>query len=93
MDRRLPPSRSTSGPNQPHPLPIFLAYRQTSSSTHQNNEQRALSAGAAAYFQKPADNDELLSGIRTNLANISSEQTRADAAAVLSGAGSVRTSG
>jgi DNA-binding response OmpR family regulator len=53
----------------------LLAYRQTSSSTHQNNEQRALNAGAAAYSQKPADNDELLSGIRTNLANVSSEQT------------------
>jgi DNA-binding response OmpR family regulator len=41
----------------------------------QNNEQRALKAGAAAYFQKPADNDELLNVIRTNLANVSSEQT------------------
>lgn len=35
----------------------------------QNNEQRALKAGAAAYFQKPADNDELLNVIRTNLAS------------------------
>jgi two-component system KDP operon response regulator KdpE len=34
----------------------------------QNNEQRALKAGAAAYFQKPADNEELLNVIRTNLA-------------------------
>jgi CheY-like chemotaxis protein len=75
MDRRLLPSRSTSGPGQPHPLPIFLAYRQTSSSTYQRNEQRALKAGAAAYFQKPADNDELSSAIRTNLANVCSEQT------------------
>jgi DNA-binding response OmpR family regulator len=41
----------------------------------QNNEQRALKAGAAAYFQKPADNDELLNVIRTNLANVGSEQT------------------
>jgi two-component system KDP operon response regulator KdpE len=35
----------------------------------QNNEQRALKAGAAAYFQKPADNEELLNVIRTNLAS------------------------
>jgi hypothetical protein len=55
MDRRW----SKSGPGQPHPLPIFLAYRQSSSATYQNNEQRALKAGAAAYFQKPADNDDL----------------------------------
>jgi two-component system KDP operon response regulator KdpE len=40
----------------------------------QNNEQRALKAGAAAYFQKPADNDELLNVIRTNLASSGSEQ-------------------
>jgi DNA-binding response OmpR family regulator len=40
----------------------------------QNNEQRALKAGAAAYFQKPADNEELLNVIRTNLANSGSEQ-------------------
>jgi DNA-binding response OmpR family regulator len=41
----------------------------------QNNEQRALKAGAAAYFQKPADNDELLSVIRTNLASVCDMQT------------------
>ena len=35
----------------------------------QNNEQRALKAGAAAYFQKPADNEDLLNVIRTNLAS------------------------
>jgi DNA-binding response OmpR family regulator len=40
----------------------------------QNNEQRALKAGAAAYFQKPADNDELLNVIRTNLASSGSVQ-------------------
>jgi DNA-binding response OmpR family regulator len=41
----------------------------------QNNEQRALKAGAAAYFQKPADNDELLNVIRTNLASVCDMQT------------------
>ncbi|MGA9977316.1 MAG: response regulator transcription factor [Candidatus Sulfotelmatobacter sp.] len=40
----------------------------------QNNEQRALKAGAAAYFQKPADNDELLNVIRTNLASAGAAQ-------------------
>jgi len=34
----------------------------------QNNERRALKAGASAFFQKPADNDELLNAIRTSLA-------------------------
>ena len=33
----------------------------------QNNEEKALKAGAAAFFQKPADNDELLSVIRVSL--------------------------
>ena len=33
----------------------------------QVNEERALKAGAAAYFQKPADNDELLNVIRFTL--------------------------
>src|SRR5579859_3926468 len=33
----------------------------------QNNEERALKAGAAAFFQKPADNEELLSVIRVSL--------------------------
>jgi two-component system KDP operon response regulator KdpE len=32
------------------------------------NEERALKAGAAAFFQKPADNDELMSVIRVSLA-------------------------
>lgn len=33
----------------------------------QSNEERALKAGAAAFFQKPADNDELMSVIRVSL--------------------------
>lgn len=33
----------------------------------QNNEDRALKAGAAAFFQKPVDNDELLNVIRVSL--------------------------
>ena len=33
----------------------------------QNSEQRALQAGAAAFFQKPADNGELLAVIRATL--------------------------
>lgn len=35
----------------------------------QFNEQRALRAGAAAFFQKPADNRELLDVIRTTVPN------------------------
>ena len=33
----------------------------------QNNEEKALKAGAAAFFQKPADNDELLNVIRVSI--------------------------
>ena len=33
----------------------------------QGNEQRALRAGAAAFFQKPVDNEELLNVIRVSL--------------------------
>jgi two-component system, OmpR family, KDP operon response regulator KdpE len=33
----------------------------------QMNEERALKAGAAAFFQKPADNEELLNVIRVSL--------------------------
>ncbi len=39
----------------------------------QDNEARALKAGAAAFFQKPADNEELLNVIRVSLT--SSDQT------------------
>jgi DNA-binding response OmpR family regulator len=33
----------------------------------QNNEQRALKAGATAFFQKPVDNNELMNAIRASL--------------------------
>jgi two-component system KDP operon response regulator KdpE len=33
----------------------------------QTNEERALKAGAAAFFQKPADNDELMNVIRVSI--------------------------
>ncbi len=33
----------------------------------QANEERALKAGASAFFQKPADNDELMNVIRVSL--------------------------
>ncbi|MGA9511730.1 MAG: response regulator [Candidatus Sulfotelmatobacter sp.] len=33
----------------------------------QANEERALRAGASAFFQKPADNDELMNAIRLSL--------------------------
>jgi two-component system KDP operon response regulator KdpE len=34
----------------------------------QSNEERALKAGAAAFFQKPADNDELMNMIQMSIA-------------------------
>src|SRR6267154_6006692 len=37
----------------------------------QANEQRALKAGAAAFFQKPADNEELMNVIRVSLGPVS----------------------
>ena len=37
----------------------------------QSNEQRALDAGAAAFFQKPVDNSELLEVIRATLSQAS----------------------
>ena len=33
----------------------------------QANEERALRSGASAFFQKPADNDELMNAIRLNI--------------------------
>jgi DNA-binding response OmpR family regulator len=36
----------------------------------QDNEKKALKAGAAAFFQKPADNEELLNVIRVSLPSI-----------------------
>lgn len=42
----------------------------------QANEERALKAGAAAFFQKPADNDELMNVIRVSLGS-ATEQPRA----------------
>jgi two-component system KDP operon response regulator KdpE len=39
----------------------------------QTNEERALKAGAAAFFQKPADNDELLNVIRVSLGSETSQ--------------------
>ena len=41
----------------------------------QNNEERALKAGAAAFFQKPADNEELLNVIRVSLPQLKAAET------------------
>lgn len=43
----------------------------------QSNEERALKAGAAAFFQKPADNDELMNVIRVSLGSTAAAQQRA----------------
>ena len=40
----------------------------------QANKERALKAGAKAFFQKPADNDELLAAIQRTLAESSQER-------------------
>ncbi len=40
----------------------------------QSNEERALKAGAAAFFQKPADNDELMNVIRVSLSHEQSHE-------------------
>jgi two-component system KDP operon response regulator KdpE len=40
----------------------------------QANKERALKAGAKAFFQKPADNDELLATIQKTLAESSQEK-------------------
>jgi two-component system KDP operon response regulator KdpE len=54
---RLQSSDSLSG------VPVIVL----SARDPQMNEERALKAGAAAFFQKPADNDELLNVIRVSL--------------------------
>jgi DNA-binding response OmpR family regulator len=54
---RLQSSDSLSG------VPVIVL----SARDPQSNEERALKAGAAAFFQKPADNDELLNVIRVSL--------------------------
>lgn len=40
----------------------------------QANKERALKAGAKAFFQKPADNDELMATIQKTLAESSQEK-------------------
>ncbi|HZW94892.1 MAG TPA: response regulator [Candidatus Eremiobacteraceae bacterium] len=39
----------------------------------QSNEERALKAGAAAFFQKPADNDELMNVIRVSIGSAATQ--------------------
>ena len=51
---------------------IILSARDPDSS-----EERALLAGATAYFQKPADNDELLQVIRASLPPVQVQPTMA----------------
>jgi two-component system KDP operon response regulator KdpE len=41
----------------------------------QGNEARALKAGAAAFFQKPVDNEELMNVIRISLPHDGASQT------------------
>ena len=41
----------------------------------QSSEKRSLTAGAAAFFQKPADNNELMEVIRATLRNHNQETT------------------
>jgi DNA-binding response OmpR family regulator len=41
----------------------------------QGNERRALRSGAAAFFQKPADNAELLDVIRATMSNVATGGT------------------
>ena len=40
----------------------------------QSSEERALKAGAAAFFQKPADNDELMNVIRVSLGSANGQR-------------------
>jgi DNA-binding response OmpR family regulator len=54
---RLQSSDSLSG------VPVIVL----SARDPQTNEERALKAGAAAFFQKPADNEELMNVIRVSL--------------------------
>jgi len=42
------------------------------------NKDRALKAGARAFFQKPADNDELLAGIQNALGRFAVKSTAGD---------------
>ena len=42
----------------------------------QDNEARALRAGAAAFFQKPADNEELMNVIRVSMPAEQASNTR-----------------
>jgi DNA-binding response OmpR family regulator len=53
-----------------------------------SNEQQALQAGAAAFFQKPADNNELLDVIRATLPPRGGSAPDADCSARYAGSGS-----
>ena len=52
---------------------IVLSARDVAS-----NKERAMKAGARAFFQKPADNDELLSAIRKALGEFAVSSTTND---------------